>query len=207
MTVGEFIFTDPLLLALAGSLPERSFDTRHSYGEKWLPRWLISPNRGSFLPLIRVHTLKVWLWNSKYCIAEEIIRVSKDYKVIHALRYLQRLFAKKLLLKADAFDAILLWFSLSRDSQQSAPVKIKHLAAKSSCIWVSGLSVFRVLKGICTVVSLYTLIWSWTQSILLFFRSLFFSYTVQSSVLSSDCNKTYSFNKYFLIRHLHSFLV
>lgn len=113
---------------------------------------------------------------------------------------------KKLLLKADAFGTILLWFSLSRDSQKSAPVKIKHLAAKSSCIWVSGLSVFGVLKGICTVVSFYTLIWSWIQSILLVFKSLF-SYTVQGSVLNSDCNKTCYFKEYFLIRYLHSFLV
>lgn len=78
----------------------------------------------------------------------------------------------KLLLQADAFATILLWCSLSRDSQQSAPGKIKHLAAKNPHVWVSGLIVFGVLKGICPVVSFHTLIWSWTQSILLFFAVL-----------------------------------
>lgn len=124
----------------------------------------------------------------------------KNYNIIHAIRYLQRLSAtKKLLLKADAFGTLLLRLSL-RDSQQSAPVTIKHLADKYSCIWASGLIFFWSVKR-------------YLHRGFILYSDLELDIIHPSFLSARQCPEQWlqqnllAFKEYFLIRYLHSFLV
>lgn len=106
---------------------------------------------------------------------------------------------KKLLLKADAFGTILIRLSL-RDSRQSAPVKIKHLAAKYSCIWGLRLIFFLSVKR-------------HLHRGFILYSDLELDRICSSFLSARQCPEQWlqqnllAFKEYFLIRHLHPFLV